>query len=133
MSRRREDLASTVKKLEETTEQLEQRATDAEQKVKQSEHALEVERKTSRKPCAAVTNRKRMSSATATAGGGAGKTHRPESRKIEQSASTSSLSPASNTPSTQPTSGAASLGRYLELASALGYDPSTDRPVRADA
>ncbi len=127
MSRTREDLASTVKKLEETTEQLEQRATDAEQKVKQSEHALDVERKQAEEAMRSrdesqahaelLQRRLEAEQARRTA----------LEQKIEQSASTSGSSPASNTPSTQPTSGAASLGRYRELASALGYDPSTDR------
>jgi len=127
LSQRRDDLTETVKKLEKKSEQLEQRATDAEEKVRQGEHALDVERKQTEDAKRVLDEsqahvellRRRLEAEQAR--------RIALEQRSETTGPSSSSSATSHPASTRLSSVAASLGRYRELASALGYDPSADR------
>lgn len=126
LSKTREELAAKVKKLSETTEQLEQRATDAEQKLKRRDNELLHERnqtdeaKRDREQSQAHIEllQRRLEAEQAR--------RAAAEQKLEQGAQAGSSSPQINASATRSPLGMARLGRYQELAAALGYDAASD-------
>lgn len=129
LSKTRDELATKVKKLAEATEQLEQRAADAEQKLKQRDDELDHERQQTdaakrgqdetRAHIELLQRRLEAEQAKRTAA----------EQKLEQSGQAGNSQPQTTPLATQSPLVLSSLrlGRYQELAAALGYDAASDR------
>lgn len=126
LSEARNKLAAKEKRLVEIVEQLEQRTADAEQTLKQRGDELDNERKQTdeakrgREETQAhiglLQRRLEAEQARRTAA----------EQRLEQSARAGDLQPQTPAPATRLQAGMSRLGRYHELAAALGYDADSD-------
>ena len=129
LSKTRDELATKVKRLTETTEQLEQRAVDAEHKLKlrddeldhQQQQADEAKRGRDETQAHIELLQRRLEAEQAR--------RAAAEQKLELSAQAGSSRLQTNILATQLAAATSSLrlGRYQELADALGYDASSDR------